>query len=353
MPHDIFLSYSTEDKPTADAVCATLESKYGLRCWIASRDIIPGTEWAESIIDAIAGCKVMVLIFSAHANQSPQVKKEVERTVSKAIPIIPFRIEDVTPNKTLEYFISTPHWLDGITTPLERHISSLAKILIVMLDKNQIHTDGIPSNQDRAPQDDKDQYSKVAGYVEKSGGMMAAGEFDKAIELHDKILSAQPHNIPILLNRAFSNLYIGQYKQARKDCDNVLEIDNNNAKALGFRSLSKSFQGDISGAIQDGTSAIKIDSTCLFGYIGRGSALQAKGEIEAALEDGRKAVELAPESAWANAGFSRFIPVDKDANLKLETAGKAIALDMNLWFAYVARSFCYHESNTSGYAGGI
>lgn len=391
MAHDIFLSYSSEDKPTADAVCATLESKYGLRCWIAPRDIIPGTEWAESLIDAIAGCQVMVLIFSAQANQSPQVKKEVERAVSKAIPIIPFRIEDVIPNKTLEYFISAPHWLDAITTPLERHISSLAKILHVMLDKNQIQTDGISNNQDRALQDDialskpienlskqkrfsellrrkskslitilcfiglilltvagslvymKDQDSKVAGYVEKSDAMMAAGEFDKAIELHDKILSAQPQNISIFLNRAFSHLYIGQYKKARKDCDKILEIDNNNAKALGFRSLSKSMQADISGAIQDGTSAIKIDSKCLFGYIGRGSALQAKGKIEAALEDGQKAVKLAPESAWANAGFSSFIPVDKNAELKLETASKAVALDMNLWFAYSARSLCYIE----------
>lgn len=154
MSHDIFLSYSSEDKPTADAVCATLESKHGLRCWISPRDIIPGTEWAESIIDAISGCQVMVLIFSAHANQSPQVKKEVERAVSRAIPIIPFRIEDITPNKTLEYFISTPHWLDAVTPPLERHISNLARVLHVMLDKNQIQTDGMPNNQDKESQDD-------------------------------------------------------------------------------------------------------------------------------------------------------------------------------------------------------
>ena len=52
MAHDVFVSYSSKDKPTADAVCATLEGR-GIRCWVARRDILPGTDWGESIIDAI------------------------------------------------------------------------------------------------------------------------------------------------------------------------------------------------------------------------------------------------------------------------------------------------------------
>ena len=31
--HDVFISYSSKDKPVADAVCAALESKR-VRCWI-------------------------------------------------------------------------------------------------------------------------------------------------------------------------------------------------------------------------------------------------------------------------------------------------------------------------------
>ena len=48
MPHDVFVSYSADDKPTADAVCATLENK-GIRCWIAPRDILPGVDWGGAI----------------------------------------------------------------------------------------------------------------------------------------------------------------------------------------------------------------------------------------------------------------------------------------------------------------
>jgi hypothetical protein len=143
MAHDLFISYSHKDKPTADAVCATLEGR-GIRCWIAPRDVAPGGDWSESIIDAINGARVMVLVFSAHANESAQIKREVERAVAKGIAIIPLRIEDVLPTKSLEYFLSTPHWLDAFTPPLERHLIYLADIVRQILD-------GKPQEGLRAP----------------------------------------------------------------------------------------------------------------------------------------------------------------------------------------------------------
>jgi uncharacterized membrane protein YeaQ/YmgE (transglycosylase-associated protein family) len=125
MAFDAFVSYSQQDKAYADAACAKLEAE-GIRCWIAPRDIVHGMDWGEAIIDAIRGAKVMVLIFSAHANASPQIKREVERAVHRGIAIVPVRVEDVTPTKSLEYFISSAHWLDAITPPLEMHLKQLA-----------------------------------------------------------------------------------------------------------------------------------------------------------------------------------------------------------------------------------
>ena len=131
MAHDVFISLSSHDKPISDAVCAVLEA-HRIRCWAAPRDIAPGAEWAESIIEAINEARCMVLVFSDHANSSPQVRREVERAVSKGIPIIPVRIEDVQPSKTLEYFISTPHWLDAFTPPLEQHLTRLAQAIRIL-----------------------------------------------------------------------------------------------------------------------------------------------------------------------------------------------------------------------------
>jgi hypothetical protein len=124
--YDVFISYSHEDKPVADAACAVLE-RHAVRCWIAPRDVTLGMNYGESIMDAIAGARIMVLIFSDNANKSPQVEREIERAVSKGLWLIPIRIEDVVPRKSLEYFISSSHWLDAITPPMEQHLDRLAE----------------------------------------------------------------------------------------------------------------------------------------------------------------------------------------------------------------------------------
>lgn len=136
MAHDAFISHSSKDKTVADAATAVLES-HGIRCWIAPRDITPGEDWSEAIINGIAGSRVLVLLFSAHANESQQIKREVERAVNRAIPIIPMRLEDVMPAKAMEYFISTPHWLDAFTPPMEQHLDVLARTVRRLLDDDE------------------------------------------------------------------------------------------------------------------------------------------------------------------------------------------------------------------------
>jgi biotin transporter BioY len=135
MPHDVFVSYSSDDKPTADAVCATLENN-GIRCWIAPRDIVPGMDWGGAIVDAINASRVMVLVYSAKANNSPQIKREVERAVNRGLSVIPFRIEDVPMSTTLEYFMSMPHWLDALTPPLQNHLDRLAETTRLILERS-------------------------------------------------------------------------------------------------------------------------------------------------------------------------------------------------------------------------
>jgi hypothetical protein len=134
MSHDVFISYSSNDKPTADAITASLEAN-GIRCWIAPRDILPGSDWSESIVEAIEQAGTMVLVFSAHSNTSPQIKREIERAVDAGIPLIPFRIEDVLPCKSLQYFIGTQHWLDAWAPPLEQHLHRLTDTIKALLSK--------------------------------------------------------------------------------------------------------------------------------------------------------------------------------------------------------------------------
>ena len=122
--HDVFISYASVDKPVADAMCARIEAQ-NIRCWIAPRDVPPGKNFPEAIIDGIVGSKIMVVIFSSHANKSEHVIREVTTAMNKSLTIIPFRIEDVMPSKSMEYLIGTPHWLNALTPPLEDHLDTL------------------------------------------------------------------------------------------------------------------------------------------------------------------------------------------------------------------------------------
>jgi photosystem II stability/assembly factor-like uncharacterized protein len=132
MAHDVFVSYSSHNRVAANAVCAKLEAN-DVRCWIAPRDVTPGLEYGECIMDAIEQSRIMVLVFTADANKSPQVRKEVERAVNRDVVILPLRIEDVLPGRALEFFIGNVHWLDALTPPLEVHLQRLTGTVKAML----------------------------------------------------------------------------------------------------------------------------------------------------------------------------------------------------------------------------
>jgi hypothetical protein len=134
MAHDVFICHSSKDKIAADAACAVLERR-GLRCWIAPRDAEPGKSWAAAIVQAINSSRVMLLVFSRNANESPQIEREVERAINQRIPVVTFRIEDIAPTEALEYFISADHWLDAFTLPISRQYEVLANRIDALLDR--------------------------------------------------------------------------------------------------------------------------------------------------------------------------------------------------------------------------
>jgi len=128
MVRDVFVSYSQPDYGCAMELVNRVEAE-GVNCWIAPRDIAPSADWAAEIIDAIANSRTMILVFSASSNESPQVRREVERAVHKQVSILPFRIENVLPSKSLEYFLSAQHWMDAFPPPREPHYARLCAYL--------------------------------------------------------------------------------------------------------------------------------------------------------------------------------------------------------------------------------
>lgn len=108
----IFMSHSSKDAAIASELTKALEDA-GNSCFIAPRDIRGGHEYAEEIIDGIDRSDAMVVVLSENANNSPHVLREVERAVSRAIPIVIYKVEEVQLTRSMEYFLMTHQWINA------------------------------------------------------------------------------------------------------------------------------------------------------------------------------------------------------------------------------------------------
>jgi TolB-like protein len=108
---DVFVSYASQDAAIADAVVKNLE-RQGIQCWIAPRDVTPGSRYADEIVGAINDAKVIVLVLSEHAISSSHVGREVERAASKRRRIVTLRTDAAVLTRSFEYFLSESQWID-------------------------------------------------------------------------------------------------------------------------------------------------------------------------------------------------------------------------------------------------
>ena len=126
MAQDVFISYASTDKEAALAICNSLEQG-GTSCWIAPRNIEPGTDFPTAIHRAILASKVAVLIFSSEANASEYVNREVLAAVTKGVHLIPFRVENVEPVEGLALLLGGVQWLEANSGTRSKHLSELVK----------------------------------------------------------------------------------------------------------------------------------------------------------------------------------------------------------------------------------
>ena len=123
MARDVFICHSSKDKTVAHELCVHLEAA-GIDCCIAPRNLQPGQDYSEQLVRAIEGCRLFLLVFSQHANESRNVLREVELASNSDKNILPVRIEDVVPADRLAFYIRCVHWFDGIG-PLDERCDEL------------------------------------------------------------------------------------------------------------------------------------------------------------------------------------------------------------------------------------
>jgi hypothetical protein len=163
MAHDVFISYSSQDKPAADALCGALEAAR-IRCWIAPRDVVPALSYSGQITRAITTSRVMVLIFSEHSNVSAAVLAEVELAANARIHILNFRVDDSPLGDDLRFYLQHRQWFDALTPPMEQHHARLVQTIQRLLALSSTAEEGELTTPTLAP---------PVVVPRKTGGLMA------------------------------------------------------------------------------------------------------------------------------------------------------------------------------------
>ena len=131
MTASIFISHASKDQKVATSICTALEAR-GSKCWIASRDVQPGENFQEAIVRAIRESRVMLLVFSAHSNNSDEIKKELVLAGQNKLVVIPLRVEDVKPSDAFSYELATRQWInmfDDWERSLEQLVAQISKTI--------------------------------------------------------------------------------------------------------------------------------------------------------------------------------------------------------------------------------
>ena len=123
MQYDVFISYSSVDQKIAEGVCAYLE-QYGIRCFVAYRDIPRGVVWAGAIVEALEHSRMMLVLFSKHFNNSKQVDREIELAAEQGMPILTFRLSNDDFTGAKKYYLKNLNWIDAFPNP-EKYFGSL------------------------------------------------------------------------------------------------------------------------------------------------------------------------------------------------------------------------------------
>jgi hypothetical protein len=122
----VFVSHASQDAAVANAVIQNLE-QHRIKCWLAPREVAPGSQYAGEIEGAIDDTKVLVLVFSEHAVASLHVGREVERAASKQRRIIVLRTDAVPLTRSFEYFLSDSQWIDVAALGMPAALTKLAQ----------------------------------------------------------------------------------------------------------------------------------------------------------------------------------------------------------------------------------
>jgi len=123
----LFVCFSSKDEHVAVQVVECLERE-GLKCWIQSRDVLPGYNYQEKIVQALESAKGLIFLLSENSAASGETKKELSIAATLKLPIFPLRLAPIKPTGALRYELATCQWIDLFHNP-EQALRTVAETI--------------------------------------------------------------------------------------------------------------------------------------------------------------------------------------------------------------------------------
>ena len=120
----LFVSYASANQPRVLEIADTLEST-GLPLWIDRAGIPGGVSYGPEISAAIKTSSALLLMCSAAAFTSRNVRQEIQLAWKHERPILPLRLEPVTMPDDLEYWLEGCQWMDLLDRPPDEWLPNL------------------------------------------------------------------------------------------------------------------------------------------------------------------------------------------------------------------------------------
>lgn len=145
---DVFVSYSSRDREHVLEIVKQLQS-IGITVWLDRHKIDGGQNYGEQIVQAIRGCKVLMLMCSNNSMRSREVKQEIQLAWNYQRPYLPLMLEGINYSAQVEYWLIGHQWIEVLDKSSELYVPQVMKALRkldikgIQIDKKQMINDTI------------------------------------------------------------------------------------------------------------------------------------------------------------------------------------------------------------------
>tara|TARA_B100001964_G_C14231816_1_gene600395 strand:- start:218 stop:2509 length:2292 start_codon:yes stop_codon:yes gene_type:complete len=129
MSTEVFVSYSSQDRNRVIPVVEYLRNS-GISVWVDEGNIHAADLWSEQIVQAIAGCQVMVVMLSGNSTDSHNVVKEAMLASEQKKALLPVYLEPAEIPAKLQYQLAGIQHLELYGQDEQQVLEDLANSLV-------------------------------------------------------------------------------------------------------------------------------------------------------------------------------------------------------------------------------